>query len=411
MTQAGRTPPLVVHVIDRLVVGGMENGIVNLINNAPRERYRHAIVCLRYYSDFRDRIVHDDVEVFALDKRPGKDVRPYLGLWRLLRRLRSAIVHTRNLPTVDLVPVAVAAGVRGRVHGEHGRDVLEIDGTNVKYNLFRRAMSPWVQRYITVSRDLQGWLGTTVGIPGGKIRQIYNGVDLARFQPAPRGRPALPAESGAPADSPVIGTVGRMERVKDQLTLVRAFIRLCAMRPADGPFPFLALVGDGSLREPADALLREAGLRDRAWLAGSRDDVPELMRAMDVFVLPSINEGISNTVIEAMATGLPVIAAAVGGNPELVEDGSSGSLVGAQDPDAMAEILCGYLDEPARRTAHGAAGRARALNNFAMPAMVESYLSVYDEVLAATRSPARRTVPGDRARSPGAHAAPPGRHP
>lgn len=388
MTQAEQTPPLVVHIIDRLMVGGMENGIVNLINHSPPRRYRHAIVCLRGYSDFRDRIKRDNVSVYSLGKRPGKDVRAYISLWQLLRQLRPAIVHTRNLPTVDLVPVAVAAGVRARVHGEHGRDVLEIDGRNLKYNLIRRAMSPWVQRYITVSRDLEQWLGGTVGIPEAKIRQIYNGVDITRFQPVARDRAALPADAGVPSDALVIGTVGRMEHVKDQLTLVRAFIRLCAMRPAAGPAPFLALVGDGSLRGPADALLREAGLRDRAWLAGNRDDVPELMRGMDVFVLPSINEGISNTIIEAMASGLPVVAAAVGGNPELVDDGATGSLVPPQDPDTMARILGDYLDEPARRAAHGAAGRARALANFSMQAMVDNYLSVYDEVLAAKPLPA-----------------------
>ena len=369
----------------------MENGIVNLINHSPRGRYRHAIVCLRYFSDFRNRIADKDVEVYALDKQAGRNLSYYIRLWRLLRRLRPDIVHTRNLPTIDLVPTIVLAGVRHRVHGEHGRDILEIDGENRKYNAIRRAMSPWIQRYVSVSRDIEAWLRDSIGIPAHKIAQIYNGVDTDKFFAAADARPPLPSAAGAPVNGFVVGTVGRMEAVKDQLTLVKAFIRLCGMPGGKGAPPFLVLIGEGSLREPAETLLRDAGFLDRAWFAGSRDDVADLLRAIDLFVLPSINEGISNTVIEAMATGLPVVATRVGGNPELVVEGQTGTMVPPRAVDALAGVLRNYVENPRLCVQHGTAGRFRAVEMFSMRAMVDGYLSVYDEVLSgrASLSPPR----------------------
>jgi len=377
--------PLVVHIIDRLLVGGMENGIVNIINHSPPDRYRHVIICLRYFSEFRNRIADDTVEVYALDKKDGKNPGYYFRLWRLLRELRPEIVHTRNLPTIDLVPIIALSGVRHIVHGEHGRDLLESHGENRKYNRVRRFMSPGVNRYITVSQDLQTWLGNTVGIPKDKITQIYNSVDTEKFSPMPEERPHLPAEANQPENAFVIGTVGRMEGIKDQITLVQSFIQLCRLQGETSKVPFLVLVGDGSLREPARNLLDEAGLLDKAWLAGSRDDIPDLMRALDLFVLPSINEGISNTIIEAMATGLPVVATQAGGNPELVIPDKTGMLVPPKDVAAMATVLNLYFRNSDLCEAHGSAGRTRVLNQFSLQTMIDSYFSIYDQLLSGPK--------------------------
>ena len=138
--------PLIAHVIYRLDYGGLENGLVNLLNRMPREKYRHAIVCLAGFSAFRDRIARDDVEVVSVDKRPGKDLGAYARVWRQFTRLRPAIVHTRNLGTVDLQWVALAAGVRRRVHGEHGWDASDPRGESVRALRIRRACRPAIGR-------------------------------------------------------------------------------------------------------------------------------------------------------------------------------------------------------------------------------------------------------------------------
>ncbi len=372
--------PLVAHILYRLDIGGLENGLVNLINAIPAERYRHAVISLTEYTDFRFRIRRQDVEYYALHKRPGKDPGAYVQLWRLLRRLQPQIVHTRNLPALDCLIPAALAGVRCRVHGEHGRDMLELDGKNWKYNLLRRALRPLVQRYIPLSHDLENWLQHRIGVTPDKISRIYNGVDTQLFHPAPVREP-LPHAAFALPGTVVVGTVGRMQAVKDQLTLVRAFLRLLKSEPSARNILRLVLVGDGPLRHQAAAMLAAEDANELAWLAGTRDDVPRLLRGLDVFVLPSLAEGISNTILEAMACGLPVVATRVGGNPELVIEGKTGMLVPAADPVALADALANYLRNPGLAKQHGAAGRERVVREFSLNAMVQRYVSVYDEVL------------------------------
>jgi sugar transferase (PEP-CTERM/EpsH1 system associated) len=273
------------------------------------------------------------------------------------------------------------AGVPGRIHGEQGRDVYDLDGSNLKYNLFRRVMKLFIHRYIAVSSDLAGWLIHTIGARKDSVVQIYNGVDTRRFRPVTGFRCSVGPEGFAPSGTLVVGTVGRMEMVKDQVTLVQAFLHLIETYPRARIKVRLVIIGDGVLREQSLRLLKKAGAEHLAWLPGERSDIPELMRAMDLFVLPSLAEGISNTILEAMASGLPVVATRVGGNPELVEEGRTGLLVPPADPAAMAKAIHTYLDHPEQLARHGQAGRERAEIRFSMETMVDNYLAVYDSVL------------------------------
>lgn len=372
-------PPLVVHVIYRLAVGGLENGLVNLINRMPREHYRHAIVCIDDYTDFRQRIQREDVEVYALHKRPGHDVGAYWRFWRLMRRLRPAIVHTRNLGALEFQLPAFLAGVPRRVQGEHGRDTTDLQGINRKYLLLRRILNPLVSRYIALSKDLETWLEQQAGVTPARISQIYNGVDTQRFIPVEQKAP-LPVAGFVPEDGIVIGTIGRMQGEKDQLTLVRAFIQLLTRVERGRERLRLVLIGDGPLREQARVLLQEAGVEELAWLPGNRDDAAQLFQGLDIFALPSLIEGISNTILEAMASGLPVVATAVGGNPELVVEGETGRLIPADDPLAMVEALLPYVESESLRRQHGRAGRSRVEQSFSMQSMVEGYSGVYDDL-------------------------------
>ncbi len=307
----------------------------------------------------------------------------YVKVWKLLRQLRPSIVHTRNLTTLAAQVPAMLAGVPARIHGEHGRDMGDLDGSNVKYQRIRRLMRPFVHQYIALSQDLERYLIEKIGVPPQRLTQIYNGVDTELFHPARPRRESLPVADFAGADTVVIGTVGRMEAVKDQLTLVRAFVHLLERRTDLRLRLRLAIIGDGALRAPALDLLREAGVLNLAWLPGERADIAEIMRGFDVFVLPSLAEGISNTILEAMATGLPIVATRVGGNPELVEEGRTALLVPADDPQAMAAAIAVYADDAAKRAQHGAAGRAAAEARFSLGAMVKAYMEVYDRFLGA----------------------------
>ena len=187
------------------------------------------------------------MDIYTLDKRPGHDVRAYWRLFRLLWRLRPAIIHTRNLAALETQLVSLfLPGVR-RVHGEHGRDVYDLDGSNRKYLLLRRFLKPLIHRYIAVSRDLGDWLVRRVGIPDTDVRQIYNGVDQVSFHPRGPDRPALAPTGFIPAEGFILGTVGRLAEVKDQSTLVEAFAHLVAERPELRASVRLILIGDGPL--------------------------------------------------------------------------------------------------------------------------------------------------------------------
>jgi len=374
------------------VIGGLENGLVNLINRIPPHRYRHAIVCMTDYSDFSLRIRREDVQIFSMNKKLGKDVAVYGRLYELFRRIRPDVVHSRNLTAMDSLLPAMLSGVPVRIHGEHGRDQFDTEGKNRKYRWLRRLHRPMVSHYVALSKDLEGYLRKAIGVPQRRITQIYNGVDIDLFHPSPDGREAM-----GPYSDPghfVVGTVGRMQPVKDQVTLVRAMIELWRSDESLRKWLRLALVGDGPLRAEIEELLRRENATGLVWLAGARDDVAQLMRGLDLFVLPSLAEGVSNTLLEAMASGLPVVATRVGGNPELMEEGRSGMLVPPADPHAMAAAIREYClnREMARR--QGVLARKIAGRRFGLDVMVNNYLDLYDGLSRGHRQPRSSRAPG-----------------
>ena len=385
-------PPLIVHVIHHLVTGGLENGLVNLINQLPEDRYRHAIVCMAGHSEFRHRIRRSNVDVHDVDKSGLGPRRLFAALYRLFRDLNPAIVHSRNLSGLDSLLPAALAGVPIRLHGEHGRDVDDLNGENTRLRWIRRVHSPLVSRYICVSKDLQRYLVEDVGVSRRRVTQIYNGVDTARFQPiAPQAR----AIAGAPWGGVrrfVFGTVGRLQPVKNHVGLLQGFRRLVERDVATRQGVGLAIVGDGPERPRLEAFVAQAGLADCVWLPGSRDDVGALLPNFDAFILSSFGEGISNTILEAMASGLPVIATAVGGNPELVLDQATGRLVPSGDVPALAEALAQMLDDREFALRCGAQGRVRATATFSLPAMVAAYDAIYSSALDCVPERARRAA-------------------
>ena len=374
--------PLVLHVMYRFDTGGLENGVVNLINHMPADAYRHAILALTEVTDFRERIHRSDVGFHSLHKPPGHGLWQYGKLYRLFRQLRPAIVHSRNLAALEVQAPAWAAGVPVRIHGEHGRDVEDLDGSNITYQRVRRLYKPFVHHYVALSRDLDAYLVGKVNVPREKITQAYNGVDTECFYPAANG--PLPI-AGCPFDPEqhwLVGTVGRMQTVKGQVMLARAFGLALLQAPALKSRLRLIMVGEGPLREQAQGVLNTAGVGQLAWLPGARNDVADIMRGLHAFALPSLAEGISNTILEAMASSLPVIATAVGGNADLVAHGQTGYIVPAANPQAMADQLISLASNPGAARRMGQAGRLRVLNSFSMQAMVSTYQGVYDHQLA-----------------------------
>lgn len=369
----------VVHVIHHLVIGGLENGVVNLINQMPRDRFQHAIICIENFSEFCIRIQDPDVKIYSMHRSKIGAARMRWRLFLLLRKLRPDIVHSRNLSGLDALLPARLAGV-ATLHSEHGFDVDNLDGRARKPALLRRFHIPFVNHYIMVSEHLRALHIEMLGIESSKITQIYNGVDTARFTPTPvRRHDLLPSELRG-RNLFVVGTVGRVQPVKDQATLLRALAEICIRHPMWRLRIRLTLVGDGPLLSELQKLANFLGIADLVWFAGSRNDIADLLQVMDLFVLPSLSEGISNTLLEAMATGIPVLATAVGGNVELLDPGVTGDLFKPGDIDQLATAMEHYIENPALCLAHGVAARQRVLRKFSLQTMVTAYQNVYQSL-------------------------------
>lgn len=373
--------PLVLHVVYRFDVGGLENGIVNLINHMPAHLYRHAVLALTDVTDFSKRIRPSDVEFVAMHKPPGHAVRLYPQLFRLFRKLRPQIVHSRNLAALETLVPAWAAGVPVRIHGEHGRDVNDLDGSHVTYQRIRRMYKPFVHHYTPLSRDLADYLANKVGVSRDKMTQVYNGVDTLLFCPSSQGVQVIAGCPFNPLEHWLVGTVGRMQVVKDPVMLAHAFVQALILMPQLKSRLRLVMVGEGPLRAQAQAVLNAAGVGALAWLPGERSDVQDVMRGLHAFALPSLAEGVSNTILEAMASGLPVVATAVGGNADLVVQGKTGYIVPAAHPQAMALRLVELASSPERACKLGRAGRQRVQGAFSLTSMVATYQALYDQQL------------------------------
>jgi sugar transferase (PEP-CTERM/EpsH1 system associated) len=352
----------------------MEFGVVKLVNGLNSRRV-HSAICSTTPAGALKQLVSSDVPVYGLNRRSGNDVRIIWSLQRLFRRERPDVVHTHGWGTLlEGMLAARLAGVPSVIHGEHGTLQMK---TYQRW-LQRRAWTS-ADRVLSVSSRLAERMATTMQVPTERITTIRNGVDLSRFGSSDRG--AARSGLGLSNDTLVIGTVGRLVPVKDHATLLEA-ISLLTKRGVDVT---LLVSGDGPLHATLQARVRDLGIEHSVRFLGHRQDVEVVLAALDVFVLSSVSEGLSNTILEAMASGLPVVATRVGGAEELVVDGETGLLVEPGLPRKMAEALQLLLTNESKRRTMGAAARGRVETEFALTTMIDRYEALYMD-LAARKS-------------------------
>jgi sugar transferase (PEP-CTERM/EpsH1 system associated) len=281
------------------------------------------------------------------------------------------------------------AGVPARVNGLHGRDASDPQGRNPKHKLLRRLMLPFYDCCYANSGDMDAWNRQVIGVPAHKSRLLANGIDAERFRPLADGE--TKPDFGFGPGHVVIGTVGRVQDVKDHASLIDAFVLLRKQLPQQADRLRLAIVGDGPLLPSLREKVRALGIGNAVWLPGARNDVPDILRGFDIYAISSIAEGTPGSVLEGMATGLPAVGTRVGGVPEVIAEGTTGFIVPPRDPAALAQALARYVQDPALAASHGMAGRARVLTHYSMPAMVAGYQALYDS-LCERKLPFKKSI-------------------
>lgn len=358
-------PLNVCHVILSLQPGGLENGVVNVVNGLDPAAFQSSVCCLRCEGEFAKRL-RPGVRIQAMGLAPGNDPRLPLRIAKLLRAWRIDLVHTRNAePFFYGVLAAHLAGVPV-LHSEHGRTFPE----RPLRRIIQRLLLRYVNEAFAVSEQLRQELAAELGVRPDRFSVLRNGVDCAKFRP---GGSRL--SSSDPRRTLRIGTVGRLAGVKNYPLLLRAFARL----PAEPPCT-LVLVGDGPDRGMLERVAWCLGIRDRVEFAGHRDDVPSILQELDIFVLPSSSEGMSNTLLEAMATGVAVLASDVGGNAEIVQPERSGLLFRSGDVEAVTSQLGRLVADAKLRAALGGAAAERVRAHYSIEAMLSRYEALYRHV-------------------------------
>jgi sugar transferase (PEP-CTERM/EpsH1 system associated) len=364
----------VLHVIDRLGVGGTEHGIVKVIQGLSGDGFEHHICTVRGFDENFAR-THGLENKTYVAGRPNSGFQFLLGgLARIMRAFQPHIVHSRNWGAIEAVPAARLAGVPVAIHSEHGYEVDMLAGLPRRRRIIRRAVYAAADFVFTVTEELRTYHARQAWLSPERIGVLRNGVDTSRFAPRPGERQENRRRLGIAGNEIVVGTVARMVSIKDHATLLQA-AEILAGR---GVPVHLLLVGSGpELSRHQEFVAASPRLSGRVTFVGSATDVPALLNATDVFVLPSLSEGMSNTLLEAMASGLPVVATRVGGNPELIEDERSGWLFKPGDVADLAARLERLAMDSDLRHLMGQGARRRVVQHFSLEGMINGYRDLY----------------------------------
>jgi sugar transferase (PEP-CTERM/EpsH1 system associated) len=368
------SPPLrVLHLIPGLEIGGLEIMVANLVEGLDRRAFAPALCCFDRLGPLRERLEHHAVPVHLLARRPGIDLRYPPRLARFLRDSGIDLLHLHNPTALFYGALAgrLAPGLRV-VYTEHGRDYSR----GLKARLANRLLSRLVDRIVVLSEPAREYLTGHEGMPARRMLRIYNGIDGSRFRPG-TDPASVRAELGLAGARPLLGMVGRLDPIKHHAL---AFHALAALR-GDYPDAALLVVGDGPLREELQTLARTLGLEESIRFLGARDDVPRLLGAMDALLLPSHSEGLSLTLIEGCAAGIPLVATDVGGSREIVRNGVNGLLIPAGDRRILTKALHALAADPAGARRMGEAGRRLFEAEFTLQGMVSHYQDLYRSLL------------------------------
>ena len=380
-TRTEQEPLRILHVFNAIRRAGTEMGVLKVTRGLNEDRFEHRLCTMwGYDEDFLElQGLSGKVSVAGhFDWTRRKASQHHLRkLIDIMWQHRPHIVHTRNWGTVEAILAARLTGVPVVIHSEHGHNADTTLGMSLRRRVIRRCLYAMADALFTVSQELRDFHARAAWMDSKRFQVIYNGVDSERFAPRPELRLSTRAKHGLPADAFLVGYVGRMEPGKDIPTLLEA--ARCLLRR--GRNIHVVAVGEGFLlKRFLEEVSRDNELQGRVTFTGATDDVPQLFNSFDAYVLPSLGEGLSNTLLEAMASALPVVVTRVGGNPEVVEEGRSGLLFAPRNVAALAGYLDHLLQDEELRRRLGHTARERVVGQFSLKNMIEGYRNLYLEV-------------------------------
>jgi glycosyltransferase involved in cell wall biosynthesis len=414
----------VLHGVLSLEVGGLERLVLDLVKMGRKCGQRVGVVCVEKPGLLAPAAMEMGAEIYCLEKPAGRSAAAVNRAAELLERLRPDVVHTHQTGALYYLGQAArnylgqaARGCSGQetervgipvLHTEHSDHVAHAKSWQGKLRarLLWRQTARWAKKICCVSEDIAASVRRWGTVPAGKVDVVLNGIDTEiydrNWDVGIGSRKSVREELGVPEGALVVGTVGRLVEVKRQDLLVRAFAKVVqrfegeaslARRVSEGedrrdayPTARLLVVGDGPERNRLQELVRALGLQEHVIFAGYQARPERFYRAMDVFALSSRHEGLPLALLEAWASGVPVVVPEVGGIAKLVTSGQTGLLFPREDETSLAESLIRVLSDGAMALRLAAAGRSAVEDRYSLSRMAEDYQRLYLQLVRVART-------------------------
>ena len=363
----------VIHLVEELTIGGLEKILTSIVLNLDKKKYNVSVWCLREGGFFANKLAKEGIDFKILHISTSRNPLSIYKLYKLLKSRKFDIIHTH----------AYSAGTIGRMSAflagvpviiSHNHSVY--DYYNRRYHFVEWFLSLITDRVVCVSDIVNRFANETQRINARKLITIHNGID-SEYTVLEKRTSVLRKELGIPVDHSVICTIAHMEEHKGIKYLLESASLLLQSR---NDVSFL-VVGEGRLKEKLKILCADLKIEENVVFAGERGDIPEILSLTDIFVLPSLREGLPLTILEAMACGKPVIATNVGGIPEVVKDGVSGILISPKDPESLHSAMNELLGDREKMKKMGHNGKRVCSESFDSKTMIRKIEDLYDSLL------------------------------
>lgn len=365
-------PPKILHVVISMVVGGAERLVYDMVKYPAFVANRPSICCMDTRGELGEKLQQEGYTVHCKGRLPGLDLDMITWLRDIIKQEKVDVVHAHQYsPLFYAVPAALLAGRVKVVYTEHGRFYPE--RKSWKRSLFNPLLAMGVDHLVSISEATAQAMSTYDNFPLHRIKVIHNGIDCSNMNPV-LDRKAKRQELGLSETCRVIGTAARLNSIKN----IQMMLRVLKLVLQQVPDTCLVIAGQGEEEERLRALASDLGIADRVNFIGLRFDLPEIYQLFDVFLLTSFSEGISVTLLESMASGVPSVVTDVGGNREVVVEGETGALVPVDDDQLMSQRICELLQNQDKASQMRLAAREHVGREFSVQWMMEAYCQLYE---------------------------------